>query len=547
MAKKKPAAKRAKPVSSVKIENAGYRDPIQEWLRDAITDKNSTGVSVNTRSLLGYAPAWSCVNKIAGHVGYLPVHLFERDVKNPKKITQLLNSIPYYAIASEPNAWMTAQTFKETITSDALIHGNGRAYIVFNGNNVASEFIPLPGDKTKTFLVKFSEDNQDMEGSTAESVAYQGGWEKWHVTTLSNGKKFYMPDYKVLHIPGLSYDGIQGYSVLELAKQSLGLGMTAERAALKHFSNGGKPSFFVKAPPGTLTKKEDAEEFISTFRKEHAGEDNEGKIGLLRGGTDIATVQQTARDSQQNEQRLFQRQETALLFAVEQILGDDSSVSYRSLEEKNRAYITNCLNRWLNKWEQELARKTLTVAQRRSMRYYYRFDDWELTRGTMAERFQAYQIARQAEILNSNECREYEELEPREGGDSYANPAINPTPSPSAPSNAARSAIANRVRHIVGVEKKRLLAISEHPERFIESVAKFYKSWKDTIENVVKETGGDCSLAENWADSSRERIIEASGKATKENLKSAIEAELATWQVRIEELIDSIKEVACYV
>lgn len=551
-------AKRSANRTKTEVKNATYGNPIQDWLRDVLADresKNDTGVTVNGKTALGYPPVWSCINKIAGHVGYLPIHLYERSARDTKQTQMLLGNISYYAIACEPNAFMTPSTFKETITGDAILHGNGRAYIVRDGNNVASEFLPLPPDKTSTFMVKFTSESEFKEGGMAEVTADPGGWEKWHVTRLTDGSKFYFPDFKVLHIAGMGYDGVQGYSVLELAKTSIGLGLAGEKAAAKNFKTGARPSFMLKAPNGVLTKESDAREFLKQFREEHEGVDNEGKIGLLRGGIELETVQHTAQESQWNEQRLFQRQEMALLFAVEQILGDDSSVSYRSLEEKNRAYITNCLNRWLNKWEQELFRKTLTTSQRRSMRFYYRFDDWELTRGTMSERFQAYQIARQAEILSANECREFEDLEPRSGGDSYANPAINPQ-TPSGPvstgqdatqkqNTSARAAIESHVSHIVGVEKKRILGYAENASRFVTLIDRFYSGWGDRIEKMVCELGGDKSLAIEWVEESKAMLIEASGRATKETIVAEISRTLEAWGKREKQLIDSIFEVTC--
>ena len=233
---------------------------------------------------------------------------------------------------------------------------------------------------------------------------------------------------------------------------------------------------------------------------------------------------------------------------VDKIQGDDSSVSYRSLEEKNRAYITNCLNRWLSKWEQELARKTLTPTQRRSMRYYYRFDDWELTRGTMIDRFQAYQIGRQAEILSSNECREFEDLEPREGGDDYKNPAINPqttgSESKAKPADTTAKAIASRIGHLVNVEKKRILQYSDKSGNFIDSVERFYNGWKDRFTVAIVELGGDVALGHEWATASESMLISVSGEATKETLKETITKHLETWNERETELIANIKEIA---
>lgn len=531
----------------MQVQAASYRNPLQEWLADAITEKQGNGVNVTGNNVLGYAPVWSCVNKIAGHIGYLPVHLYERERANPKKVRVYDEHVSYYAIAVEPNQFMTPQTLKESMASDALIYGNGRAWIQRDGNNMATGFIPLPANRTTTIIAQFDENGEVVRtGTIADVPRYPGNWEKWHVVSYGDGGKLYLRDENVLHIPGLTQNGITGYSIVDLARQTLSLGMTAEKAALNHFAKGARPSFFIEAPPGVLTKQGEAEQFLEDMKARHAGEDNEGAIGLLRGGMKASTIQVNARDSQQNEQRLFQRQEVALLFAVEQILGDDSSVSYRSLEEKNRAYITNCLNRWLSKWEQELARKTLTVTQRRSMRYYYRFDDWELTRGTMYERFQAYQIGRQAEILSSNECREWEDLEPRPGGDDYANPAINPQkttnePPPSSGDTTAK-AIASRISHLVNIERKRVLHYAEKSANFVESVDRFYAGWKDRFAIAVKELGGDEMLANDWTESNQRGLIIASGNATKETLCEIIKKRTESWNES--ELIENIKELS---
>ena len=222
MAKTKVAKRPAKSKKVADVNNATMRNPITDWLRDFITDGDKdSGVKVNGENVLGYAPVWSCVNKIAGHIGYLPVHLYERDREDSKKVRKYDEHVSYYAIASEPNPYMTSQTFKECIASDSLIYGNGRAWIQRDGRGQASSFIPLPAKQTTTILALFDANGELERVSTnmADIARYPGNWEKWHIVTYPDGAKLYIADENVLHIPGLTQSGLIGHSVVELAKQ----------------------------------------------------------------------------------------------------------------------------------------------------------------------------------------------------------------------------------------------------------------------------------------------------------------------------------------
>lgn len=511
-----------------------------DWIRGE-TGESDSGVAINGKTALMYAPVWSSVNKIAGHLAMLPVHLHEQ---LDERTAVVANKHPAYRLMkTRPNSLMTAAVFKQTLQAHALLRGNGRAYIERNMRNDPAELIPLLPDRTVTVLVN---------------------GEKWHVVTNpETGEKDKLRDADVLHIPGLGFDGIVGYDLVEFAKNSLGLGLAAEKQASRHYKNNAVPSLVLEAPPGVFRKEDDAKEFLRKWNEYHQGLSESNKVGLLREGIKAHPLAVTAKDSDTVAQRLFQRQEAALWFQIEQILGDDSSVSYNSLEEKNKAYLTNCLMPWLTKWEQECDEKLLTGLQKRQASHFFKFQTAALLRGTTKERYDVYQIAIGTGILSPNEARQLEDLPPREGGDEYGNPyttpggqAANPPatddepadddePKPAEPpSDRARQLIASRLREIVKVEGSRAVESAKKPDKFLAWLDSFYSDdgFVPRLNAVIVECGGETSHTVAHCNQSREALLELSGNCGPSDLAAAVEMAVAAWGERAELLATILSE-----
>lgn len=507
-----------------------------EWIHGDADDSDS-GVAINGKTILMYAPVWSCVNKITGHVGLLPMHLHEQQ---DERTAVIANKHPAFRLMkTRPNAVMTAIVFRQTLQAHALLRGNGRAYIVRNMRNDPAELIPLLPDRTVTVLVN---------------------GEKWHVVTNpETGKKDKLPDRDVLHVPGLGYDGIQGYDLVEFAKNSLGLGMASEKQASRHYKNNAVPSLVLEAPPGVLRKEEEAKEFLRKWNEYHQGLSESNKVGLLREGIKAHTLTVTAKDSDTVAQRLFQRQEAALWFQIEQILGDDSSVSYNSLEEKNKAYLTNCLLPWLTKWEQECDEKLLTGLQKRQASHFFKFQTAALLRGTTKERYDVYQIGIGAGILSPNEVRQLEDLPPREGGDEYGNPYTTPgTPPGNEPATdgeptepdddtaatASQRLIASRLREIVKVETHRLMDAAANQKNFCDWLGRFYSDdgFSPRFAAVVLECGGSVGAAIAYLNDSKSKMLDLAGRCSPEGFAAAVQWEVKDWGERADMLAMILSE-----
>jgi HK97 family phage portal protein len=491
-----------------------------EWIRGGV--ESDSGVAVNARSALGYAPVWYAVNKLGGHVGQLPIEL--REMTRDGGSRQLTKHPAYWLMAYQPNELMTPSVFRETMQQHAMLWGNGRAAIHRNGRKEPAELLLLLPDQTITVMVNGM---------------------KWHVwTDKETQEKTKIKDIDVVHIPGLGYDGISGYSVIEYAKNSIGMGLAAERHINKHFKNNAVPSLILEAPPGVFRNQEEASAFLARWNDYHTGLDNANKAGLLREGIKASTLGANGRDAQWLEERVFQRQEAALWFLLEQILGDNSSVSYNSLEQKNMAYVTNCLMRWLIKWEEELARKLLTRSEFETGRFYWKFKTAGLLRGTTKERYEVYQIARQIEVMSANDVRSLEDMPPIDGGDEYENPATSsgvndtaieePDDDPTARVAAlAETAIRSRLDGFASVERQRIVeAADKRAMSFLSWLDEFYDDFLPRIEQGILSCGGDANDVQQWIETSKHLLLEASGRATPAQLRSIIIQECEAWQQR---------------
>ena len=353
------------------VQAATYRDPIQDWLRDALAPNASeAGVPVNADTVRGLPAAWYSICKIAGHVGSLPLNLYERVNDRDSRVASTHPA--YWLMKHLPSPHCTASVFRETIQHHAILHGNGRAAISRNLRGEPSELTVMQPLKWAIVLTQ-----PDDPGIPQR---------KYHVRV--DRPDVFINDDDVLHIMGLSDDGIGGIGIIDAAKQSLGLAIAQQRQAVMSTKNGAKVKFLLSAPPGTFAKVEDAQEFITNFNRYHSDPENVDKAGLLRNGITPHTISQSNQEAQAIEARKFSRQDIGLLMQVEQMLGDDTSVSYNSLEMKNQAYLTNCLMRWLVRWQEQCAVKLLTQAQFNSENYYFRFVTAALLRGTTKERYE---------------------------------------------------------------------------------------------------------------------------------------------------------------
>lgn len=482
---------------------------------------------------LSYAPVWNCVSRITGAFSVMPLNIHREQGKN--KTIQTRHS-SYDLFRWRPNAYQTPAVFKQQMMCHALLWGNARAYIVRDGSRPV-ELIPVSPDSTTTIII---------EG------------EKWHGTIadpesrlrLFRGDEMrpqdviWLRDEDVWHIPGLGLDGLEGKSLISLAKQSWGIGLDSEKHVAKQQKKGYAGGLLLEAPTGAFRNSKDAKEFLDDFKENHEGADKAGTIGMLREGIKANVMAMNNSDAQFIEQRKFQREDTALFFVMQSILGDSSGNSYASLEQKNLAYRMECLAPWSTKIEEESDMKLLTLSERQRG-FYHKFNDGALLRTEKAQTMAFISQGIAARVINPNEGRSMLDMNPYDGGDEYVNPNTiargseqqpkpeTPKEDPAQQDNATRS----RIAHMIDVECKKVAdsaaKASSQGMNFLQWVDNFYdKNWQPKMESVFAELGLDDSRATEWCRESKNRLLSCCDYSTMETLPENVAKCVFSWKIR---------------
>lgn len=530
------------------MQLSSFRNPMR-WLLDLFN--GTDGARLTASDTLTLPAIWNGVSRISGHVSQLPMSVFKSEYDEAgDKVGGTKDRLhnAYQLLMRRPNAYQTPIVFREQLCVHSLLDGNGRAAIVRRGNRI-TELIPMLPSCTGTGMI---------DG------------EKFHITQphvddrirlffepITGGKRdgtIVIDDADVLHIPGLSSDGIAGIALKDVGRRNIGMAIGMEKRLSTQMEKGFSGSLMLEAPVNMFRKQEDAEEFLEFFEKRHNSPDKAGKVGMLREGMKANLLAMNNKDAEMIEQRKFARQDAALWLGLEQILGDDSSVSYNSLEQKLLAYLMNCLNRWLKRWEEECEYKLLPDRQFKMESHYIRFNTGALLKSDYKTTVESLAQAITATIISPNEARAKLDLNPRDGGDAFLNPAITPgqsqtdqqpanddssTADPAAdnPNKAALRAVQARLSHMIGVEAGKVLTASKQASakrmNFVEWVDTFYeKKWLAKFADCLEELGMDRGLASLHCAESKRRILEVCDESNHDTLADNVSACVAGWKSR---------------
>ena len=484
---------------------------------------------------LSYAPVWNCVSRITGAFSVMPLNI-HREMGRNKTIQTRHSS--YSLFRWRPNAYQTPAVYKQQIMCHALLWGNGRAYIVRDDSGRPSELIPLLPDSTCAVMVNGEKWHATIADSHSRLRYFLG-------EELKPEEYIWLKDEEVWHIPGLGFDGIEGKSLIGLAKQSWGIGLDAEKHVAKQQKKGYAGGLMLEAPTGAFRSQKEAEEFLSHFKKAHEGADNAGTIGLLREGIKANVMAMSNTDAQFIEQRKFQREDAALWFVMQSILGDSSGNSYASLEQKNLAYRMECLAPWSTKIEEESDLKLLTDSERQRG-YYHKFNDGALLRTEKAQTMAFISQGIAARVINPNEGRSLLDMNPYEGGDKYENPntiargseqPAKPEETPKEDPAQRDAATKSRIAHMIDVECKKVAESASRASanglNFLSWVDNFYdKNWQPKLMSVFDELGLEDSRAVDWCRESKNRLLSCCDYSTVETLPENVAKCVFSWKIR---------------
>lgn len=221
----------------------------------------------------------------------------------------------------------------------------------------------------------------------------------------------------VLHIPGLGFDGLVGYSPIAMAKNAIGMAIACEEYGAKFFANGAAPGGVLEHPGTIKDPQRVRESWQSTF----GGSGNANKIAVLEEGMKYTPIGISPEQAQFLETRKFQINEIARIFRVPpHMVGDLEKSSFSNIEQQSLEFVKYTLDPWVIRWEQSIQRSLLS--QDEKVAYFVKFNLEGLLRGDYQSRMNGYAIGRQNGWMSANDIRELENLDripAEEGGDLY--------------------------------------------------------------------------------------------------------------------------------
>ena len=221
----------------------------------------------------------------------------------------------------------------------------------------------------------------------------------------------------MLHIPGLGFDGLVGYSPIAMAKNAIGMAIACEEYGAKFFANGAAPGGVLEHPGTIKDPQRVRESWQSTF----GGSGNSNKIAVLEEGMKYTPIGISPEQAQFLETRKFQINEIARIFRVPpHMVGDLEKSSFSNIEQQSLEFVKYTLEPWLVRWEQSIQRTLFSPEEKK--RYFAKFNVEGLLRGDYASRMSGYATARQNGWMSANDIRELENMDripAEEGGDLY--------------------------------------------------------------------------------------------------------------------------------
>lgn len=363
---------------------------------------SSAGKNVNERSAMQMTAVYSCVRILAEAVAGLPLHLYRYKEDGGKE--RAIDNNLYHLLHDEPNKEMSSFIFRETLMTHLLLWGNAYAQIIRNDKGEVVALYPLMPNKMQV--------DRDENG------------ELYYIYTRSSeeaktmeGAMVYLTPRDVLHIPGLGFDGLVGYSPIAMAKNAIGLAIATEEYGAKFFANGAAPSGVLEHPGTIKDPSRLRENWNSTF----GGSANSGKVAVLEEGMKYTPISISPEQAQFLETRKFQIDEIARIFRVPpHMVGDLEKSSFSNIEQQSLEFVKYTLDPWVIRWEQSLSRSLLNEDEKR--KYFFKFNLEGLLRGDYESRMSGYATARQNGWMSANDIRELENLDKipaEDGGDLY--------------------------------------------------------------------------------------------------------------------------------
>ncbi len=373
-----------------KKKRALLSDTDRDWSAFGFGVPTKTGQVVTESSALAVPAVFACVRVLAESCGSLPLMVYQRKSDGTKERATGTNL--YKLLHDSPNPFMDALGFWEMLVGHCALRGNAYALIERDRNGFVQALWPL---LPQNMVVKV-EQNILFYEYTHEGTTKRYSWNE------------------ILHIKGLSHDGVIGLSPLSLLRNAVGRAQAINEFADSFFSNSAQPGGIVKVP--NALSPEAQKRMIDGWKNSHRGSANAHKTRILLEGADFVSVGMSPEDSQMLDSQKFSVVDIARAFRVPlNLIQDHERSTYSNVTEQNRSFVVHTLVPWLRRIEQACNRVLLT--EQESEKFYCEFKLDSLLRGDQKTRYECYEIGLKNGFLTVNDVRGFENLSPLAGGD----------------------------------------------------------------------------------------------------------------------------------
>jgi len=374
-------------------------DNPDDWFLDAVGGSPSaSGIRVTADKAMTYSAVWRAVSLISRDIGKLPLIVYKRDGDGKERDP----SHPAYNLLKyRPNPWMAIDQFIASVMYGAILNGNGYAYVDRRGDGTPESLTPLISSQTSPIIVN---------------------GELWFASDIGPDT-IKLPASDVIHIMGVTENGIVGKSMVAHMKDTIGNGLAASQYGGRFFSMDAAPGVVLEFPH--KLQRERQIQIARDWNKLHQGLDRAHKTAVLTEGMKANRTSMTMEDAQFLDTRKFGLVEIANAAGVPaHKVGGEGRTAYASLEAEQRAYLDESLDPWLRTWELQCRDKLLSEPEKERDSHIIEFTRQALVRANLQARSEAYSKALGgAPWMTRDEVRARENLNPMgEGGDVVLDP-----------------------------------------------------------------------------------------------------------------------------
>lgn len=349
-----------------------------------------SGKVVNERTAMQTTAVYACVRILAETIASLPLHIYKRTDRGKEKA---FDHQLHYILHDEPSPEMTSFVFRETLMGHLLLWGNAYAQIIRDGRGKVVALYPLMPDKMSVCR----SDNGEIYYSYSKA-----------------GRVHILRYWEVLHIPGLGFDGLVGYSPIAMAKNAIGMAIATEEYGAAFFNNGANPGGVLEHP-GIL---KDPAKVRDSWNSVYGGSGNAHKVAVLEEGMSFKPIGIPPEQAQFLQTRKFQINEIARIFRIPpHMVGDLEKSSFSNIEQQSLEFVKYTLDPWVVRLEMAMKKALLSPGEKKD--YFIKLNVDGLLRGDYASRMQGYSIGIQNGFLSPNDVRALEDMNTIEPGDVY--------------------------------------------------------------------------------------------------------------------------------